>query len=200
MWFAQNLGPSLDVTGTVGLFEPGIEELARIVESHLSDESRAVIEVDIANYQSSNVPTRVSRDIACLDVLYAGCDIVQIAQNTGSSVSTTVKAYFDVGTRFSFDWLRRKAGNIGADNEWEAKAISSAVNELYEQQAILVERIIDVAGGVSAVDRVVVEWEKSREHQLERLNWTVQEMRRAERIDISMLSVVNHHIRRLMDA
>ncbi|MEC7490798.1 MAG: NAD-glutamate dehydrogenase domain-containing protein [Pseudomonadota bacterium] len=200
MWFAQNLGPTLNVASTVDLFEPGIKELARSADGYMSDESKAVIDEDIAKYQLCGVPTRVSREIAHFDVLYAGCDIVRIHQNAGYGVSDTAKAYFYIGARFNFDWLRQKARNLGADNEWQVKAISSVVDDLYEQQVILVSRIITNAGGISAVDKKVVEWEKSRAHQVARLNGTVQEMRRAQRIDISMLSVANRHIRRLIGA
>lgn len=78
-------------------------------------------------------------------------------------------------------------------------AISTMVDELYDQQANLTGRIIDTAGGAAAVTGVMEAWEESREHDVARVNQTLQDLRRADTIDLAMLSVATRHIRALIE-
>jgi len=42
-------------------------------------------------------------------------------------------------------------------------------------------------------------WEESREHDVARVNQTLQDLRRADTIDLAMLSVATRHIRALIE-
>jgi glutamate dehydrogenase len=145
------------------------------------------------------VPAKLARDVAHLEVLFAGCDIVRIAQRVGETVGDTAKAYYAIGARFGFDWLREVASGIAAENEWQTMAVSAMVDELYDQQAGLTGRIIDTAGGAVAVAAVLEAWEESREHDVSRVNQTLQDLRRADSVDLAMLSVATRHIRALIE-
>ena len=78
-------------------------------------------------------------------------------------------------------------------------AVSAMVDELYDQQASLTGSIIDIAGGAAAVGLVLEAWEESREHDVSRVNQTLQDFRSAEVVDLAMLSVATRHIRALIE-
>lgn len=145
------------------------------------------------------MPEKLARGVAQLEVLFAGCDIVRIAQRGGEIVGDTAKAYYAIGARFGFDWLRSIADGISAENEWQSMAVSAMVDELYDQQARLTGRIIDTAGGAMAVDGVLEAWEDAHDHDVSRVNQTLQDLRRADSIDLAMLSVATRHIRALIE-
>ncbi|CAN0591123.1 unnamed protein product, partial [Laminaria digitata] len=63
----------------------------------------------------------------------------------------------------------------------------------------LTGRIIDTAGGAAAVDAVLEAWEESREHDVSRVNQTLQDLRRTETVDLAMLSVATRYIRALIE-
>ncbi|MGB0630099.1 MAG: NAD-glutamate dehydrogenase [Alphaproteobacteria bacterium] len=199
IWFIEKSGRELDVEQSVRTFEPGIAELAKSVGKYLSDELTYNVDRDTAAYREKNVPEKLARGVSELEVLFAGCDIVRIAQRGGESVGDTAKAYYAIGARFGFDWLRSVADAIGADNEWQTMAVSAMVDELYDQQARLTGRIIDTAGGAMAVDGVLEAWEESHEHDVSRVNQTLQDLRRADHIDLAMLSVATRHIRAMIE-
>ena len=73
------------------------------------------------------------------------------------------------------------------------------VDELYDQQAALTGRIIDTAGGALAVDIVLEAWEESRGHDVARVSQTLQDLQRADGVDLAMLSVATRHIRALIE-
>lgn len=199
IWFIEKSGRALDVSDSVKAFEPGIAELAQSLDNYLSDELAASVEANTARYADQNVPAELARGVAHLEVLFAGCDIVRISQRVGESVGDTAKAYYAIGARFGFDWLRETARRISAENEWQTMAVSAMVDELYDQQAGLTGRIIDTAGGAVAVSAVMEAWEESREHDVSRVNQTLQDLRRADGVDLAMLSVATRHIRALIE-
>ena len=199
IWFIEKSGRSLDVSDSVQSFEPGIAELAKSLDDYLSDELTASVDRNTASYREQDVPEGLARGVAHLEVLFAGCDIVRIAQRVGESVGNTAKTYYAIGARFGFDWLRETARSVSADNEWQTMAVSAMVDELYDQKAALTGRIIDTAGGAAAVDIVLEAWEKSRGHDVARVNQTLQDLRRSDTVDLAMLSVATRHIRALIE-
>ena len=129
-----------------------------------------------------------------------GCSgSLRIAQRVGESVGDSARAYYAIGARFGFDWLRETARRINSENEWQTMAVSAMVDELYDQQASLTGSIIDTAGGAAAVGVVLEAWEESREHDVSRVNQTLQDFRRADVVDLAMLSVATRHIRALIE-
>ncbi len=199
IWFIEKSGRALDVSDSVQAFEPGIAELAQSLGSYLSEELSASVNANTARYEEHNVPPKLARGVAHLEVLFAGCDIVRIAQRVGESVGDSAKVYYAIGARFGFDWLRETARRISSENEWQTMAVSAMVDELYDQQANLTGRIIDTAGGAAAIDAVMEAWEESREHDVSRVNQTLHDLRRADVIDLAMLSVATRHIRALIE-
>jgi glutamate dehydrogenase len=199
IWFIEKSGRSLDVSDSVQSFEPGIAELAKSLDAYLSEELKASVDRNTARYLEQAVPESLARGVAHLEVLFAGCDIVRIAQRVGESVGNTAKTYYAIGARFGFDWLRESARSVSAENEWQTMAVSAMVDELYDQQAALTGRIIDTAGGAAAVDIVLEAWEESRGHDVARVNQTLQDLRRSDTVDLAMLSVATRHIRALIE-
>lgn len=199
IWFIEKSGRSLDVSDSVQSFEPGIAELAKSLDAYLSEELTASVDRNTARHQEQNVPESLARGVAHLEVLFAGCDIVRIAQRVGESVGNTAKTYYAIGARFGFDWLRETASSVSAENEWQTMAVSSMVDELYDLQAALTGRIIDTAGGAAAVDVVLEAWEESRGHDVARVNQTLHDLRRSDVVDLAMLSVATRHIRALIE-
>ena len=199
IWFIEKSGRSPDVSDSVQSFEPGIAELAKSLDELLSEELAASVDRNTERYMARNVPEQLARGVAHLEVLFAGCDIVRIAQRVGESVGNTAKAYYAIGARFGFDWLRETARGVTADNEWQKMAVSAMVDELYDLQAALTGRIIDTAGGAMAADVVLEAWEEARDHDVTRANQTLQDLRRADGVDLAMLSVATRHIRALIE-
>ncbi len=199
IWFIEKSGRDLNVSDSVKSFEPGIAALAQSLHTYLSDDLAASVDANAARYEEQKVPAKLARGLAHLEVLFAGCDIVRIAQRVGESVGDTATAYYAIGARFGFDWLRETAQRISSDNEWQTMAVSAMVDELYDQQANLTGRIIDTAGGAAAVKVVMEAWEESREHDVSRVNQTLQDLRRADVIALAMLSVATRHIWALIE-
>jgi glutamate dehydrogenase len=199
IWFIEKGGRSLEVAATVKAFEPGIAELARTLDKYLSSELTEQVDRVSARYTERDVPEKLARGIAQLEALFAGCDIVRIAQRGGENVGEAARTYYAIGARFGFDWLRAAAERIGADNEWQSMAVTAMIDDLYDQQAKLAGLIVDTAGGASAIDGILEAWEGSRRHDVGRLEDTLTDLRRAEHVDLAMLAVATRYTRALID-
>ena len=76
------------------------------------------------------MPGILARGAAQREVLFARCDIVNIAQRVGESVGDTGTTYYAIGGRFGFHRLRETAQRIRSDNRWQTIAMSAIVVEL----------------------------------------------------------------------
>ncbi len=199
IWFVERGDRKLDVAAMVRGFEPGIAELTRTLDQHLSPELAETVEREATRFLEAGVPEKLARGVANLDILFAGCDIVRIAQRCGEGVGDTARIYFTIGTQFGFDWLRNAAAQIAADNDWQAMAVSAMIDDLYDQQARLTGLIADTSGGASAAGGVLEAWQSSRQHDITRLETTMQDLRRAEHVDLAMLAVATRYTRALID-
>ncbi|MEK9645486.1 MAG: NAD-glutamate dehydrogenase, partial [Alphaproteobacteria bacterium] len=199
IWFVERGDRRLDVAEMVRTFEPGIAELTRTLDRHLSPELAETVEREAARFLDVGVPEKLARGVANLDVLFAGCDIVRIAKRCGERVGDTARIYFTIGTQFGFDWLRNAAAQISADTDWQAMAVSAMIDDLYDQQARLTGLIADTSGGASAAGGVLEAWQSSRHHDISRLETTMADLRRAEHVDLAMLAVATRYTRALID-
>ena len=69
-------------------------------------------------------------------------DIVESAHASGLDATAVAKTYFAIGSRFGIDWLRRSAGRLPSDNAWDKLAITAIVDDLYEHQSELTNRVL----------------------------------------------------------
>ncbi len=196
VWFATSAGESLDMAA-IGAFRPGIASLSAELERYMSETMRTRTEQAAAQYAADGVPAKLARGVAQLDILYSGCDIVDIARDSNEPVGDAAQAYFQVGERFGFDSLREVADAITPENEWQSAALAAMVDDLHEHQAKLTGILIGAAGNAAAVADAISRWEQHRAHQVPRLRQVLADIERSSSADLAMLSVAESHIRAL---
>ena len=179
----------LDVSSAIEAFRPGIAALAASLDEYLSGELKARLDRRAAQFEERRVPAKLARRVAQLDALFAGCDIVRLAQGKGAAVEDAARGYFGIGARYGFDWLRSAAASAVPENDWERTALSAVLDELRIRQTRLADLSMD-AGKAAFEDA-------ARRHAASQLGQTLDEMRRGPPVDLAMLTAALRHIRRL---
>ena len=109
------------------------------------------------------------------------------------------------------DVFRALSESIGQDSGFHVTHNNSV--EMLEDAGEIIDRLvadIDAATNTCYLEFYIVEpegrvtavmeaWEDSREHDVARVNQTLQDLRRADVIDLAMLSVATRHIRGLIE-
>jgi glutamate dehydrogenase len=124
-------------------------------------------------------------------------DVVRLARSTGLPVAYVGRAYFAVGERFGFDWLRRAATALPTDNAWSKLAVSAIVDDLESHQTALAARILSGAADGLPPERLLEDWAETRRPQVTRAEQLLSELQSIAAPDLAMLAVATQQLKSL---
>ena len=197
IWMLRNGPRPLDITRAVNRFDAGIEALSRGLEDRIPDDLRAAVRNAAKPGIEAGLPRELAMEIASLEALYSGCDIVRIASEGGHAIDDVARIYYEIGHRLGLDWLRQAAEDLAAENDWQVMATSAIVDDLYVQQSELSMRIVDAFGGGFGADAAIEAWCAANHQRIARAEAVVTDLRAAGTVDLAMLTVASREIRAL---
>jgi glutamate dehydrogenase len=200
VWMLRSGPKPLDLARTVARYADGIGRLRSHIADFVPAPLRDSIRQNVEAFVAKGVPETLASRVATLDVLFSGFDIVRISVDTGNPVDAVAKAYFALGAKCGFDFLREAAERLTPETTWQANAIAALVEDLYAEQTELTVKIVETAGGATAADAVFDAWQTANGRGFGRVQGIVDELRRIGAVDFAMLSVANREIRALLEA
>jgi glutamate dehydrogenase len=195
VWFLRESPRPLDIMGQIEAYSASVHDLAGRLESLLCEEDRAQLARQTAAYVREGAPEDLAHRIASLGWLVALCDIVRIARENGVPAERVGQIYFDVGSRFGFDWLRRAASQIPTDNVWNKQAVSAIVDDLLGHQSDLTVGVLSHTSNGMPAGRAVEAWAAERRSFIERNEQLLAELRTVGTPDLAMLAVANRQLK-----
>jgi glutamate dehydrogenase len=198
LWMLRNTPQPLDVSQAIRRFEPGIQELVDCLDDRIPPDLREIVSASADGYIDEGVPKDLARQVAGLDTMFSGYDIVRIAAGGGHPVADVARVYFTIGERFGLDWLRGSAESLNTDNEWQVMAVSAIIDDLYAQQMALSSKVVHEAGSDAAANAVIEAWASANDHRVTRAENIVEELKSSGSVDLAMLAVANREIRSLL--
>ncbi len=198
-WFLKNRPLPLDTDATVAEFEPAMKALRAGLDGVLAEDDRAEIRRRAAELTAAGVPEALAQEVAGLDFLAPGLDIVRIAGAAGLPAERVARTFFALGNRFAFDWLRETAERLDPDSHWDKLALALIIDDLQTQQCELAARVLKEANGADAEpDALIQDWIKRRAAPVERADTLISELRQSGTPDLAMLAVANRQLRTLV--
>ena len=198
-WFLKNRPLPLDTDATVAEFEPALKALKAGLDEIVPDEDRAEIRRRAAEFTAGGVPEPLAREVAGLDFLAPGLDIVRMAGQARLPAERVARTFYALGNRFAFDWLRDTAEQLDPDSHWDKLAVASIVDDLQSQQCELAARVLKEANGADAdPDSLISDWIKARAAPVERADLLISELKQSGAPDLAMLAVANRQLRTLV--
>jgi glutamate dehydrogenase len=199
VWFLRQGGHPLDIETQVEGYAAEVARLAEALPDILPPDDLAQFERAAARYCEQGMPEGLSRRLASFGYLAPACDIVAIAQRAARPVLEVGKAYFTVGHRFGFDWLRRAAATLPSDSAWDKLAVTAMVDDLYGEQSVLTDHVVNGEGNLEAAETMIDHWAEQRRPQVARAEQLLAELQTVGNLDLAMLAVANRQLRSLVD-
>jgi glutamate dehydrogenase len=196
LWFLRNCEQPIDIERTVAAFLPGIEELSRNADAILTPSQVELFNERAATYGEQGVPAETARLIACLEPQASAADIVRVANELGREVGDVGRAYFALGARLGYDWLRTAGEQITTDDHWERLAVAGIVDDLYSQQRALTKSILTTRpqDGAAAVE----DWALARARPIERALSLIAEYKAGGAVTVGKLGFAARHFHGLL--
>jgi glutamate dehydrogenase len=212
-WLLRVESHPLDVGAAVARFRPGVGRIAEILKSLLSDADSRLVAEHAAALAEQKVPKALAEQVARLPLLYAGCEVVRLAEVSHLKVEQAGALYFELGERFGFDWLRRQTARLSSDTAWDKLAITAIVDDLDASQyqaALSVLACAKEEGRLKTLGKdkptkaqleaLLEPWIARRRPLVARKDQLLAELRAGGTPDLAMLAVANRQLKSVVDA
>ena len=198
VWFLRHGPHPLNIETTIGAYADGVGQLAAKLPALLADADRQYLEDRVAEFARQGAPPALADRVAGLALLVPACDIVRIAGAAGLPVLDVGRAYFTIGARFGFDWLRRAAGHLPSDSAWDKLAVTAIVDDLYGHQSELTARVVTGMDKAGASNGMIERWAEARRPLVARTELLLTELQTLGTPDLAMLAVANRQLRSMV--
>jgi glutamate dehydrogenase len=191
LWLLRHRRPPLDVASSVARFRAGIDELSEAMDDVLVGRMADVVHSVEAGRIALHVPEDLAQRSAIWPVLHTGFDMIEVADLHVCTVTDVAAAYWSVFESLDLMWLWEAIGALPRSDRWQTQARSSMRDDLLTELSELASTVIATAGG--SVSR----WFAANERSIARATSMIKDIRRAERLDISTLSVALRQLHNL---
>ncbi|MES1243581.1 MAG: NAD-glutamate dehydrogenase [Acidobacteriota bacterium] len=198
VWFLTECLQPLDIGSQIKAYGAGIRELGDRLEEMISAADRALLTDQAAALAGKGVPAELARRISCLGWMGQLLDVARISKGTPVPAAQVGKAYFTIGSRFGFDWLRRAAGSLPTDKVWDKLAVTAIVDDLFSQQGELTARVVSSVrkgGRAEDTERAIDGWVAERRPLVTRAEQLLAELQAVGTPDLAMLAVANRQLK-----
>ncbi len=191
-WVLRRLTADDDIAAVVGRLRPGVEAMIAAPYDVLQGSQFVVLQQKISMYRDQGVDDKLASRIAGLEAHESSGDVAELAAQLGRPVADVAKAYFFVGATMGYNWLRNNAENIASDDHWERLATAAIVDDLFDQQRRLTERLLT---GSKTKDGAVVAkaWADANDAVVKRVDTMLAELGNTQ-ITLSKLGYAARHL------
>jgi len=196
IWFLNNTDATRPISEVIAQFRPGIQKLfskSSTIQNQYDDSLRC----KIAMYCEQNVDQVLATHIANLELKISACDIVMVAKDMNIDVVDVAQAYFVLGDKIGFDWLRAQAELVESTDHWDRLATNSVVTDLLDQQKYLTRTAL-----VDLKDSDTMEaarlWLEKVEHSTDRIQKLIKDFQSTGRINVTKLGFAARQIRNVI--
>jgi glutamate dehydrogenase len=206
-WLLNNRPQPLAVGAELARFSQPVRSLAGSVLTLLQGREREHVLTETERLTGLGVPEHTAGRVAALLDTFCLLDVIEIAElaeREGVSVGVershleTAQLYFAVSEHLDMDRMLSSVSALERGNRWHALARLALRDDLYSSlRAITVDVLRHSDPGDSAAAKIA-KWERSNASRLDRARSALDEIRRANRLDLPTLSVAARQVRAMV--
>ncbi|MEO8717928.1 MAG: NAD-glutamate dehydrogenase domain-containing protein, partial [Burkholderiales bacterium] len=197
LWLLRNRRHLADVAAAIAYFRPGVEALAALLPDALAASERQVYDAAATRYGEARVPAALALRVASFEMLPAALDLVEIGAALGRDVKVVAQAYFELGGKLDFPWLRARIAGLPSESHWQALAKAALRDDLAGMQRRLAADALRGAVGKRDPREAITAWEDANRALLERFRQVHADLRAQKTLDLAMASVAMRELRNI---
>jgi glutamate dehydrogenase len=206
-WLLTNRPQPLAVNAEISRFAGPVRELSDQMLTLLRGKEREHVVEDTDRLVGKGVPDGIATRVASLLDRFCLLDVIEIAEiaereGAGAGVEhshlETAQLYYALSEHLDMDRMLSSVSALERGNRWHALARLALRDDLYSSlRAITVDVLRHSDPDDSADDRIA-RWEQSNASRLGRARSALDEIRRANRLDLPTLSVAARQVRAMV--
>ncbi|MDH3588340.1 MAG: NAD-glutamate dehydrogenase [Gammaproteobacteria bacterium] len=196
LWLLDKRPDSLNIAEAVSRFHPGITVIGDELSSLLVNPDLGGFLESRQAYTDIGMQQRLANRMAGLSALYAGLDIVDVANAADMEVPNVASVYFRLAAGLKIDWLREQIEYLHVDGRWQAMARHTLRDNLYELNRVLTAEIASNSYNTTPGEAVSA-WLETHVEKIQRTQSMLVDMKVGGQLDFATLSVAIQEIRKL---
>jgi glutamate dehydrogenase len=193
-WLLRNRRHSLTPTENIAEFSSGLEQLHEAFPSVLRGRAADQYQHLYEHYLEEGVDEELASAVAGLHQGYTALGIIQAATETDAPLLNVAKLYFLMGERLELDWFSAQILASNVDNEWQAMARDTYLEDLEWQQRTLAVGALRHLGDDGNLLTCMKSWEEREALLLQRWQEMLAELHATEAPDFAMFAVANREL------
>jgi glutamate dehydrogenase len=193
-WILRNRRHELDPTQAIAEFKPGVAELESALPGLVSGQVADYVRERYQHLVDSNVGSELAQYVAASRHLYAAMGIIGAARDIDASAMEVAELFFLIGEKLELDWFASLVTDSKVENEWQAMARDTYLEDLEWQQRSLAVGALKHIGEERDVQLCIQSWMEQEEVLLGRWRSMVAELHSTPAPDFAMFAVANREL------
>jgi len=136
-WLLRNRRHALDPTQAIAEFKPGVAELESALPGLLAGAAAEQVRGRYQQLVDRNVGGELAQFVAGSRHLYTALGIIEAARDMDAAAMEVAELFFRLGEKLELDWFSSLITDIKVENEWQALARDTYLEDLEWQQRSL---------------------------------------------------------------
>jgi glutamate dehydrogenase len=153
-WLLNRPGNTQGIAANVERYQAGVSALRNVLPEVLTTTGKADFASSQEKWIGLGLPADLALRLARMPVLRAALDMVEVAQQTGKSVESVARVFYELGEVLDLDWLRNQIEALPVEGRWHAQARGSLLDELNHQHRALASQVLQLPGAADGLSPV----------------------------------------------
>lgn len=193
-WMLRNRRHSLLPTVVIAEFSQGIEQLRQALSTMVGARATEQYTALCKHYILAGVPRKLAEAVATAEQAYTGLGIIQAASEAEAPLIEVAELYFRMGEILELDWFAGLIVDAKVENEWQALARDTYMEDLEWQQRKLavgaLRHVCDKREMGLCMDR----WQDEEAPLIGRWKQMLGELHATSAPDFAMFAVANREL------
>ena len=193
-WLLRNRRHQLAPTQGIAEFDQGIDLLREAFPAMLRGRASEQYQTLFEYFIGAGVDEELAKTVASTDIGYTALGIIQAAGETDAPLLDVANLYFTMGERLELDWFSGQILSSKVENEWQALARDTYMEDLEWQQRTLAVGALRHMGEDCNLLTCMQRWEAQESALLSRWQEMLTELHATESPDFAMFAVANREL------
>jgi glutamate dehydrogenase len=193
-WLLRNRRHHLTPSVAIPEFREGVEKLRQSFPELLRGRAQELFQSRFDHYREAGVEEQLAARVAGSLQAYSALGILQASAETDAPLLDVAALYFELGERLELDWFSSQILASKVDNEWQALARDTYLEDLEWQQRSLTVGALRHRGDDGNLLACLQRWEEHESDLLERWLDMLSELHASVAPDFAMFAVANREL------
>lgn len=193
-WLLRNRRHDLDPTQAIAEFQPGVAELESALPGLVSGQAAEIVRSSYQQLVDQNVGSELAQFVAGSQHLYAAMGIIEAARDIDATAMEVAELFFMLGERLELDWFASLITAAKVENEWQAMARDTYLEDLEWQQRSLAVGALKHICEKRDTGLCIERWMQQEQVLLRRWQNMLAELHAVTTPDFAMFAVANREL------